>query len=104
VAEKLKIKITITHNFTTMVMGHGNIKAYLYCFKISETPMCPCSDLDQTTDHLLYECVLLKTQRDTIRSVVPKSKGWPISKHIHISKYYKALTRFTYQISFDNLH
>jgi IS1 family transposase len=27
VAERLKIKITTTHNFTTMVTAHGNIKA-----------------------------------------------------------------------------
>jgi len=98
------MEITTTHNFTTMVTGHGNIKAYLYRFKISETPTCPCGDTDQTTDHLLYGCELLKTQRDTLRSIVPKSEGWPTSKHILISKYYKAFTRFTNQISFDNLH
>jgi len=102
VAERLKIKITTTHNFTTMVTEHGNIKAYLYRFKISETPTCPCGDTDQTTDHLLYECELLKTQRDTLRSIIPKSEGWPTSKHILISKYYKAFTRFTNQISFDD--
>jgi len=83
VAERLKMKITTTHNFTTMVTGHGNINAYLYRFKISETPTCPCGDTDQTTDHLLYECELLKKQRDTLRSIVPKSEGWPTSKHTH---------------------
>jgi len=85
-----------------MVTGHGNIKAYLYRFKISETPTCPCGDTDQTTDHLLYECELLKTQIDTLKSIVPKSESWPTSKHILISKYYKAFTRFANQISFDN--
>jgi hypothetical protein len=104
VAERLKMKITTTHNFTTMVRGHGNIMAYLYRFKISATPTRPCGDSDQTPDHLLYECVLLKTQRDTLRSIVPKSEGCPISKHILISKYYKAFTRLTNQISCDNLH
>ena len=97
------MKIMTTHNFTTMVTGYGNIKSYLYCFKISETP-CPCGETQQTTDHLLYECDLLKTQRDTLRSIVSKSEGWPTRKHILISKYYKAFTRFTNQISFDNLH
>jgi hypothetical protein len=97
------MEITTTHNFTTMVTGHGNIKEYLYRFKISETPTCPCGDTDQTTDHLLYECELLKTQRDTLRSIVPRSEGWPTNKHIFINKYYKAFIRFTNQISFDNL-
>jgi hypothetical protein len=104
VTKRLKIEITTTHNFTSMVTGHGNIKTYLYRFKISETPTCPCSDMDQTTDYLLYECELLKTQRDILRSTVPKSEGWPTSKHILISKYYKAFNRFTNRISFDNLH
>jgi len=62
VAERMKIKITTIHNFTTMVTGHGNIKAHLYRFKISETPTCPCGDTDQTTEHLLYECELLDTK------------------------------------------
>jgi hypothetical protein len=87
-----------------MVTGHGNIKAYLYLFEISETPAYPCGDTDQISGHLLFECVLLKTQRDTLRSIVPKSEGWPINKHILISKYYKAFNKFTNQISFDNLH
>ena len=104
VAESVKMEMTTTRNFTTMVTGHGNINVYLYRFKISETPTCPCGDTKQTTDHLLYECELLKTQRGTLRSIVPKSEGWPTSKHILISKYYKAFTRFTNQISFDNLH
>jgi hypothetical protein len=86
VADRLKMKITTTHNFTTMVTGHGIIKAYFYRFKISETPTCPCGDSDQTSDHLLKECVLLKTQRDTLRSIPLKSESWPISKHILISK------------------
>ena len=103
VAERLKMKITTTHNITTMVKGHGNIKAYLYRFKISEKPTCPCGGTDQT-DHLLYKCDLLKTHRDTLRSIVSKSEDWPTSKHILISKYYKAFTRFTNQISLDTLH
>jgi len=30
VAEKLKMKININQNFTTMVTGHGNIRSYLH--------------------------------------------------------------------------
>jgi hypothetical protein len=64
VAERLSMKINITHNLTTMVTGHGNIKSYLYCFKIIETSTCPCGNKDQTIDHLLFECELL--QKDTV--------------------------------------
>ena len=104
VAERLKMKITTTHNFTTMVTEHRNINAYLYRFKISNTSTCPCGEAYQTTDHLLYKCDLLKTQRDTLRSTISKLEGWPTSKQTLLTKYYKEFIRFTNQISFDTLH
>jgi len=30
VADRLNMKINITHNFTSMVTGHGNIRSYLH--------------------------------------------------------------------------
>jgi len=30
VAERLKMKINITQNFTSMVTGHGNIRSYFH--------------------------------------------------------------------------
>jgi hypothetical protein len=79
------------------------IKAYLHRFKMSETPTRPCGKTAQTTDHLLHECELLKTQKDNLRSTVPKSEGWPITKHTLISKYYNAFIRFTKEISYWQL-
>jgi hypothetical protein len=37
-----RMKINITHNFMTMVTGHGNIRSYLHRFKILDTPTCSC--------------------------------------------------------------
>ena len=65
VAERLKMKINTTQNFTSMVTGHGNIRSYLHRFKIIQTPICPCGTKDQTIDHLLFECELLNKERDT---------------------------------------
>jgi len=31
------MKINITHNFTSMVTGHGNIRLYFHLFKILDT-------------------------------------------------------------------
>jgi len=98
------MKISTNPKFTTMVTGHGNIKAYLYRFKIAATPTCPCGKKDQTTDHLLYECEILKSQRDILRLSVTKIEAWPTSKYTLMSKQYNALTRFINQIPFDNLH
>ena len=79
VAERLNMKIMLNQHLTTIMTGHGNIKAYLYRFKLTDSPKCPCGKNDQTTDHL-FECELVKTQRDKLRSSVPKSDGWPIKK------------------------
>jgi len=104
VAQRLNMKINLTQNFTIMVTGHRNIKTYLYQFKIIETPTCPCGNKDQTIDHLLFECELLKKERDSLISAASKSDGWPISKYTLISKHYKSFVRFTNQISFDKLN
>ena len=44
VAKRLKMKINITQNFTTMVTGRGKIRSYLHGFKMIETPICPCGN------------------------------------------------------------
>ena len=79
VAERLKMKINITQNFTTVVTGHGNVRSYLYRFKVIETPICPCGTTDQTIEHLLFESELLNKERDNLISTVLKRDVWPIS-------------------------
>jgi hypothetical protein len=80
VADKLIMKINVTHNFTSLVMGHRNIRSYLHCLKILETPTCPCGTKDQAIDHLLYECELLNKERDSLISTVLETYIWAISK------------------------
>jgi hypothetical protein len=38
----------------------SNIKSYLYKHKIIVSSMCPCKIGEQTTDHILYDCELVK--------------------------------------------
>jgi hypothetical protein len=70
VAEKLNMKISANPKFTTMVTGLGNIKAYLHRFKIAATPTCPSGKKDQTTDHLLYECEILKVTKKHFKVII----------------------------------
>jgi hypothetical protein len=63
IADRLKLKIRVTSNFTMMVTGHDNINSYLYKYKIIDSPMCRCITGEQTTDHLLYDCNLMKKER-----------------------------------------
>jgi hypothetical protein len=37
IADRLKLRINSTPNFTAIVTGHGNIKTYLYKYKIIES-------------------------------------------------------------------
>jgi hypothetical protein len=41
VADRLKMKINITHYLTSMVTGPGNRRSYLHRFKIIEIPTYP---------------------------------------------------------------
>jgi hypothetical protein len=104
VADRLKMKINVTPNFTTMVTGHGNVRSYLHRFKIIETPICPCSTTDQTIDHLLFECELLNKERDNLISTVSKTDVWPLSKNKLIRKHFKTFAKSTNQRSFDKLN
>jgi hypothetical protein len=97
------MKLHTNQALTTILTGHGNIKAYLYHFKIIDSPTCPCGKDDQHTDHVIYECELLKPQRDALRISVSKTEKWPISKHKLISIHHKAFKIFTNQIPYDSL-
>ena len=84
------MKPNLTHNFTLMVTGHGNINSYLHRFKISDTPPCPCGTQDQTTDRLLFECELSKKERNDLTTIFLKTDVWPTSQPELIKKHFKA--------------
>jgi len=62
------------------VTGHGNIKSYLYKYKIIDTSMCPCKIGEQTTDRILYDCDLVKRERDKLKAKILRTKNWPVSE------------------------
>jgi hypothetical protein len=86
-----------------MVTGHGKTWAYLYHFKLLEHAMCVCKQGDQTTDHLLYHCTLLQTQRDILKQNILKTGNWPTSKHELITKYRDSFITFIESIDFGLL-
>jgi hypothetical protein len=98
VAERLQTKIHLTQNFTTMATGHGNIKLYLYRFKITDAPNCPCGNDNQTTEHILFECAILHEDRERLIAAVAEKDNWPISKDKLIKRHYKAFVKFTQQL------
>jgi hypothetical protein len=103
VADRLKLKINVTPNLTMMVTGHGNIKSYLYKYKIIDSSMCPCITGEQTTDHILYDCELVKQERDKLKAEILRSENWPVSKDTLINKYTKIFKKFVDSIPIEKL-
>jgi len=85
-----------------MVTGHGNIKSYLYKYKIIDSSMCPCKTGEQTTDHILYDCELVKQERDKLKAEILRSENWPVSKDTLINKYTKIFETFMDSIPLEN--
>ena len=79
IATRLNMKLNLTNNFTLMVTGHGNINSYLHHFKIRDMPSCPCGTQDQMTDHLLFECELLRKEQNDLTTIL-KTDVWPTGK------------------------
>jgi hypothetical protein len=86
-----------------MVTVHGNIKSYLYKYKILENPMCSSKSGEQTVDHILFDCKLLDQGRDRLKDAVLRSENWPVSKNKLINKY-NNFNIFMNDILFDKLH
>jgi len=103
IAGRLKLRINATPNFTAIVTGHGNIKTYLYKYKITESPMCSCEEGEQSVDHILYECKLLEQDRDRLKAAVIRSENWPVSKDKLSIRFYKNFKKFRNSILLDKL-
>jgi hypothetical protein len=88
---------------TTILTGHGNIKAYLHRFHISDERKCPCGDGDQTIDHIIYDCPRLKEERNKLRVAVNKTENWPVSKGDLLKRHYKEFLKFVKSIYFEDL-
>jgi len=71
-----------------MVTGHGNIKSYLFKYKINDSRICSCKRGEQTIGHI-YECELVEQERDRLKAAVLRSENCPVSKDKLINKYSK---------------
>jgi len=63
IKERIKMKISLSPNFTALVTAHGKTKAYLHCFKIIQSPECICTHGSQTAEHLIFDCDRLEKER-----------------------------------------
>jgi len=50
---------------------------------------------NQTAEHMLLECGILREERERLTAAVAKTDNWPIKKDMLIKKHYKAFAEFT---------
>ena len=79
IEDRIKFRINLTPNFTAIVTGHGNIKAYLYKYKIIDDPTCPCRKGPHTVQHIIFDCPLLEKEREKLKLIVTRTENWPVS-------------------------
>jgi hypothetical protein len=103
IADRLKIKINVTPNFTTLVTGHGNIRSYLYKYRIIDSPTCSRKKAEQTIDRTIYDCELMEQEWKKLKASVLRTEKWSISKDILVNKYSKTFKKFTESKTLDKL-
>ena len=82
VSERLKLKLPISPNFTSMLTGHGHLRTYYHRFHIIEDPTCICNGGPQTIDHVIEQCVKLNDSREVLRSnIIRRGGSWPPTRN-----------------------
>jgi hypothetical protein len=97
------MKMNLTPNFPAMVTAHGKTRSYLHRFKIIESPECPCTNGNQTVDHLLYDSSKLNNKREKLITHISKENNWPIRNSELVNKYLKQVIHFTNSTDYEKL-
>jgi len=104
VKDRISKRLQMCINLSTTVTGHGKLRSYFHRFKINEDLTCLCKMSPQTTDHLLWECELLRKQRQVLRNSITKASGnWPITNSDLANTYTKFFQKFVKTINFETL-
>ena len=86
---RLNIHITLTRELTTMLTGHGSIKACYHRLKIIKDPTSTCGGGSQTAHFLLYDCELRNRENTQPKDIViTNGDRWPINKNQLVTKYF----------------
>jgi len=101
IEDRLKLRLNATPNFTTILTGHGNIKAYLHKYKIIDDPTCPCRKGRQTVQHIIFDCPLLEKEREKLKAVVKRTENWPASCNKLGVQYHRIFKEYIDNISWN---
>ena len=85
---------------STIVIGHAKLRSYFHRLKIIEDTTCLCNMSPQTTNHLIWECELLRKKREVFINSITKAGGnWPINNSDLLNKYTKFFQKFVITIN-----
>ena len=100
----MNTKINHTAGLTTLFTGHGKLNSYFTRFKIKENLKCICGAEDQTTDHIIYDCIELQTARNVmVQDLRDNKEEWPTNKSELVSRNMQTFTKFVNSIYFEYL-
>jgi len=80
------------------------IRSYFHRLKIVGSPECPCKHGTQTVDHLIFQCKMLKNEKEMMKNGVLKVGNWPVSKSELTNKNLKQLTSYINSMDLEKLH
>jgi len=104
VEQRLKIRFPIISEFTAIVSGHGKTKAYLNRFNLTNNPMCPCNDGEQSVEHLIHVCRILEPQRSSmIQHITTRGGIWPPANNKLVARHLNAFSQFLKSVDFSKL-
>lgn len=58
---------------TQFLSGHGGYRSYLYRFGLDESPMCPCCNVLENPEHVVFFCPRFKEERERAEETVAQS-------------------------------
>jgi hypothetical protein len=104
IRDQISKRLQMGINLSTIETGHGTLRLYYYRFKIIDDPTCMCKIGPQTTDHLLWECELLRKQREVLKNCITKAGGnWSIMNSDLANSYTKLFQKFVSSTNFEIL-
>jgi hypothetical protein len=104
VKDRISKRLPVCINLSMIVTGHGKLRSYVHRFKIIDDPTYRCKKSSQPADHLLWECELLRKQRQVLRNSIMKVGGnWPITNFDLPNTCTKFFQKFVNTINFETL-
>ena len=72
---------------------------------ITDNPTWPCAEAeDQTTDHLIFQCKKLSSQRNEMIKKIKNAGGdWPMTSGTLVNNYLKIFAQFVSSMDFTDL-